>query len=76
MLMNGPLTSFCVVTNYNLHAGAANGDIGLVEFALARRQPINSVLDGVQPLHAAAAGGNEQVVKLLIDYGADVNAPR
>ncbi|KAF4598462.1 hypothetical protein EYR38_006864 [Pleurotus pulmonarius] len=63
-------------TNYNLHAGAANGDIGLVEFALARRQPINSVLDGVQPLHAAAAGGNEQVVKLLIDYGADVNAPR
>ncbi|KAF7428510.1 hypothetical protein PC9H_007734 [Pleurotus ostreatus] len=63
-------------TNYNLHAGAANGDIGLVEFALHRRQPINSVLDGVQPLHAAAAGGNEQVVRLLIDYGADVNAPR
>lgn len=76
MLTNVLLTSLYIVTNYNLHAGAANGDIGLVEFALARRQPINSVLDGVQPLHAAAAGGNEQVVKLLIDYGADVNAPR
>lgn len=50
--------------------------MGLVEYALQRGQPINSVLDGVLPLHAACAGGNEQVVKLLIDHGADVNAPR
>ncbi|KAF8909899.1 hypothetical protein CPB85DRAFT_1198268, partial [Mucidula mucida] len=46
------------------------------EYALNRGQPINSVLDGVLPLHAACAGGNEQVVKLLIEHGADVNAPR
>lgn len=39
-------------------------------------QPVNSVLDGVLPLHAACAGGNVQVVKVLIDHGADVNAPR
>jgi ankyrin repeat protein len=39
-------------------------------------QPVNSVLDGVLPLHAACAGGNVQVVRLLIDHGADVNAPR
>ncbi|KAJ7713759.1 hypothetical protein DFH07DRAFT_763238, partial [Mycena maculata] len=45
------------------------------EYALARGQPMNSVLDGVLPLHAAAAGGNEHVVKLLIERGADVNAP-
>lgn len=37
---------------------------------------MNSVIDGVLPLHAACAGGNVHVVKLLIDYGADVNAPR
>ncbi|KAL0956254.1 hypothetical protein HGRIS_002408 [Hohenbuehelia grisea] len=62
--------------NYGLHAAAATGNIGLVEYALAHGQPINSVLDGVLPLHAASAGGDEQVVKLLLDYGADVNAPR
>ncbi|KAK0461137.1 uncharacterized protein EV420DRAFT_1266976 [Desarmillaria tabescens] len=62
--------------NFDLHSAAATGNMGLVEYALARGQPINSVLDGVLPLHAACAGGNEQVVKLLIEHGADVNAPR
>ncbi|KAF8971070.1 hypothetical protein BDZ97DRAFT_1335792 [Flammula alnicola] len=59
-----------------LHAAAATGNVGLVEYALNNGQPINSVLDGVLPLHAACAGGNVQVVKVLIDHGADVNAPR
>lgn len=49
---------------------------GLVQYALTHGQPANSVLDGILPLHAAASGGNELVVKLLIDFGADVNAPR
>lgn len=62
--------------SFDLHSAAATGNMGLVEYALARGQPINSVLDGVLPLHAACAGGNEQVVKLLIEHGADVNAPR
>ncbi|KAJ7594606.1 hypothetical protein C8J56DRAFT_821453 [Mycena floridula] len=70
---------FNVVTefpNFDLHSAAAAGNIGLVEYALTRGQPVNSVLDGVLPLHAACAGGDEQVVKLLIEHGADVNAPR
>ncbi|EIN11972.1 hypothetical protein PUNSTDRAFT_29276, partial [Punctularia strigosozonata HHB-11173 SS5] len=46
------------------------------KYALQEGQPINSVLDGVLPLHAAASGGSEIVVRLLIDAGADVNAPR
>ncbi|KAK7045689.1 putative ankyrin-repeat protein [Paramarasmius palmivorus] len=62
--------------DYDLHSACASGNQGLVEFALARGQPINSVLDGVLPLHAACAGGHDQVVKVLIDHGADVNAPR
>uniref|UniRef100_A0A0W0EX38 Uncharacterized protein n=1 Tax=Moniliophthora roreri TaxID=221103 RepID=A0A0W0EX38_MONRR len=62
--------------NYDLHSACAMGNQGLVEYALARGQPINSVIDGVLPLHAACAGGHEQVVKVLIDHGADVNAPR
>ncbi|KAG9316414.1 ankyrin repeat-containing domain protein [Chiua virens] len=43
---------------------------------LSHGQPVNSVLDGVLPLHAASAGGNVLVVNFLIDRGADVNAPR
>ena len=34
------------------------------------------MLNGVLPLHAACAGGNEVVVRYLIEEGADVNAPR
>ncbi|KAJ7736710.1 hypothetical protein DFH07DRAFT_722329, partial [Mycena maculata] len=57
------------------HSAAATENVGLVEYALACGQPMNSVLDGVLPLHAAAASGNEHAVKLLIERGADVNAP-
>jgi len=64
------------VTNLGLHSAAASGDYGLVRYALANGQPINSVLHGVLPIHVACSGGDEQVVNLLIDNGADVNAPR
>ncbi|KAG9016027.1 hypothetical protein FRB90_003788 [Tulasnella sp. 427] len=50
--------------------------IGSVQYALTHGQPANSVLDGILPLHAACSGGSDLVVKLLIDFGADVNAPR
>jgi ankyrin repeat protein len=49
---------------------------GLVQYALTHGQPVNSVLNGVLPLHAAASSGNETIVRMLIEQGADVNAPR
>ena len=64
------------VPHLGLHAAAATGNIGLAKYALSHGQPINSVIDGVLPLHAACSGGNDMVVRLLIDNGADVNAPR
>lgn len=51
-------------------------DPGLAKYALTNGQPVNSVLNGVLPLHAACSGGNELIVRLLIEHGADVNAPR
>ncbi|BGP57346.1 hypothetical protein JCM8202_002513 [Rhodotorula sphaerocarpa] len=68
-----------IITAYkdlNLHSAAAKGNIGLVQYALANGQPVNSVLDGVLPIHAAASSGSETVVRMLIEAGADVNSPR
>ncbi|KAF9512140.1 hypothetical protein BS47DRAFT_1259541, partial [Hydnum rufescens UP504] len=59
-----------------LHSAASKGNIALVQYALSHGQPANSVLDGVLPIHAAAAGGSELVVNLLLEYGVDVNASR
>lgn len=49
---------------------------GLVKYALMHGQPVNSVLNGVLPIHIAASSGNDLVVQMLIDAGADVNAAR
>lgn len=49
---------------------------GLVHYALTHGQPINSLLNGVLPIHAAASSGNEQVLNILLEFGADVNSPR
>lgn len=49
---------------------------GLVKYALSNGQPANSVLMGISPLHAACSNGDEAIVRMLIENGADVNAPR
>lgn len=64
------------VPNLELHSAAAEGNVGLVHYALTHGQPINSILHGLQPIHAAAAGGSLSALRMLIDRGADVNAPR
>ncbi|KAF9964963.1 hypothetical protein BGZ70_005671 [Mortierella alpina] len=54
-----------------------NVGTGLVKFALDNGQPIDSVLNGVLPIHAACcSNANVPVVLFLIDRGADVNARR
>ncbi|WVQ83009.1 hypothetical protein IAT38_005147 [Cryptococcus sp. DSM 104549] len=64
------------VPNLELHSAAASGNVGLVHYALTHGQPVNSVLHGVLPLHAACSGGSLSVVRMLIERGADVDAPR
>lgn len=70
------ITNLLPVPNLELHSAAASGNIGLVHYALTHGQPVNSVLHGVLPLHAACSGGSVDVVKMLIERGANVNAPR
>ena len=62
--------------NLGLHAAALSGNLGLVKYALEQGQPVNSAMEGVLPLHAACHNGFDLVVRLLIEHGADVNAPR
>ncbi|RKP23215.1 hypothetical protein SYNPS1DRAFT_18968, partial [Syncephalis pseudoplumigaleata] len=62
--------------NLGLHQGAATGNIGLVKFALDLGQPVNSVLNGVLPIHVACCSGSVPTVQMLLDHGADVNARR
>ncbi|KAL1915798.1 uncharacterized protein VTP21DRAFT_6557 [Calcarisporiella thermophila] len=62
-----------------LHQGAASGNLGLVKFALDRGVPINSVVGGILPIHAACCHSSDShlaVVQYLIERGADVNALR
>ncbi|KAG2118473.1 hypothetical protein DEU56DRAFT_837734 [Suillus clintonianus] len=69
---------FNVTTEFphlGLHSAAVSGDIRLVQFAPNHGQPVNSVLDGILPLRAACAGGDDLVVNLLVKHGADVNSP-
>ncbi|KAF9153808.1 hypothetical protein BG015_002574 [Linnemannia schmuckeri] len=54
-----------------------NLSICLVKFALDNGQPIDSVVNGVLPIHAACcSNGNVAVVLFLIERGADVNSRR
>ncbi|KAG0085643.1 hypothetical protein BGZ92_008843, partial [Podila epicladia] len=65
------------VLNLGLHSGAACGNLGLVKFALDNGQAIDSVVNGVYPIHAAScSNANVAVVRYLIERGADVNARR
>lgn len=62
--------------NLRLHSACASGNIGLVKFALDKGQPVDSCLNGCLPLHCASASGSVPCVLLLLERGADPNAPR
>jgi ankyrin repeat protein len=57
-----------------LVTAVASGNVGAVEFLLARRVPLNYEDRGSQPLAVAAGRGRIDMMKLLIRRGADVRA--
>ncbi|RWS24883.1 protein phosphatase 1 regulatory subunit 16A-like protein [Leptotrombidium deliense] len=58
-----------------LHVGAANGYLMVVEFLLDQHVSTDVVDDDMwQPIHAAACWGHPDVVEMLVQAGADLNA--
>ena len=66
----------CIPQNYS-YAQSFTPHAALVHYALGQGQPVNSVLEGLLPLHlhAADSNGSEPVVSRLLDAGGDVDAP-
>ncbi|KAJ2160211.1 hypothetical protein GGF46_002420 [Coemansia sp. RSA 552] len=57
-----------------LHGAVARGDVGSICYALLGGQPIDSLRDGLQPIHVAASQADPAIVEILVQNGADVNA--
>ncbi|KAF7261258.1 hypothetical protein EG68_00923 [Paragonimus skrjabini miyazakii] len=58
-----------------VYLAAANGDEVRLEKLLKQENNVNFVDEatGMRPIHAAAAWGNPNCLKVLVNYGADVN---
>lgn len=62
-----------------VHRAAALGDVQTVEESLDETKSKEDVINkrdenGWQPIHEGAAGGHVDVVELLVNNGADINA--
>lgn len=59
--------------NINLIKAARAGNLSLAESSLANGADVNTNTEGFKPIIIASALGNENMVKLLLEAGADVN---
>ena len=65
------------MANHPIFAPVFRGDVPAVRGLLEADRPAVSVLDakGLTPMHVAASRGQDKVIRLLLDYGADVSGP-
>jgi ankyrin repeat protein len=75
VLIDNPNTDIEKVDRHDENAmmlAALNGDIGLVKALIAKAAEVNK--KGWAPLHYAAANGHDDVVALLLDHSAYIDA--
>jgi hypothetical protein len=61
-------------TRYELLAAIFRGDLARVSELLAMDIDVNFYEEGLTPLHLAAEKGYPDIVRMLLDRGADINA--
>ncbi|KAJ3226317.1 hypothetical protein HK099_005148 [Clydaea vesicula] len=59
-----------------LHNAVLNSNYGLVKFILDQGQSVNSITNGMQPIHVAAGIGDLKIFELLVNRGGDINGKR
>ena len=64
----------CQSTTNNLYKATKNGDIGQIRTMMENGADVNAGKGGVTPLLIASMTGRVDIVKLLVDAKADVNA--
>jgi len=58
-----------------LHGAAEDGDVAALTEYLREGVYVDATQEGLTPLHHAASKGRELAAEMLIDWGANVNAP-
>jgi ankyrin repeat protein len=65
----------CATTGMNINEAASGNDVAAVQAFLTAGRDVNTLgIFGTTPLYMAAQGGNVQMVKLLLDHGAKIDA--
>ena len=59
----------------NLPDAARTGDLRAVQRLLRRGQPVDAVKEGMTSLHWAVQGGHKDIVRALLEAGANPNLP-
>lgn len=67
-------TSEAIDTRYELLAAISKGDQARVSELLSMAMEVNFYEDGITPLHLAAKKGYPDIVRMLVNSGADIDA--
>ncbi|KAJ1966612.1 hypothetical protein IWQ62_002359 [Dispira parvispora] len=64
------------VSSFLLHKGVTLGSVELVQYALGQNSAVDSVVNGVQPVHLASCLDNPAILQTLLQNGGQPNARR
>ncbi|KAJ1658183.1 hypothetical protein IWQ61_002541 [Dispira simplex] len=64
------------VSSFLLHKGVTLGSVELVQYALSQNSAVDSVVNGVQPVHLASCLDSPVILQTLLQNGGQPNARR